>query len=550
VEKYGLSSDFELDSYFNLVPTCSTCNNRKRAKPYDKITILFYLNEIRVKISLIEKLESKYRVENLEGELSATVSKILNESSMSDVLNLLNDFNLTSLEHRVLSEAFQRLSPISTLTPKENQQLQLFIDEVNRILRDFIPLNRLFTVKGNRFIDNKAGIVIVDEWAGSVTYSLYAVPNTATDIIREISKEQWFNLAHRRLFEARTTDVKKTLLEYPKREAGRNILEYFADLISVNAVYNSLDEFIINEFIIDFIDFYHIPLGLEVKNEYKIEEIAFAFNIYLPIWLDEVINRANKKMIQKMVLNRGYVDVGALDTFFRAYKKEIEESVKNRMLKDGNLSKDTKKIPFACEKFPIHIFMKYLMCSQNKNIKKINRIYEKPDYTREEFKKTHYVFDLYSKETTKVNLKIVNSNLITVYDNVVQQILPQIKDFLIPFTDSTKLIIEFKENERILVGDPPFSQYTYYLKGKEEEKFEIVFFSEISDSIPDEVRTDKTKKLTFRNKDYEVDMYSNGIIIDIYKPLVMFNIVKEKLSERLLDLFMKEHKKIISKLIE
>ncbi len=32
IKKYTLFPDFELDSYYNLVPTCNTCNNRKKAK--------------------------------------------------------------------------------------------------------------------------------------------------------------------------------------------------------------------------------------------------------------------------------------------------------------------------------------------------------------------------------------------------------------------------------------------------------------------------------------------------------------------------------------
>jgi len=289
---------------------------------------------------------------------------------------------------------------------------------------------------------------------------------------------------------------------------------------------------------------------LEVKNEYNIEEIVFAFNNYLTIWLDEVIKRVDKKIIQNMILNRGYVDIGALDTFTRTNKKEIEESIQNRIKKEWNVSKDTKKIPFASEKFPILIFMKYLTHFKSKNINIIKRIYNRPIYSREEFKKTHLVFDLFPDDAVKENLKIVYTNLSNVYNYVVLQVVPKLKDYLIPFTDSTKLIIEIKKDDRILEEDTPFSRNKYYLKGREKENFEIIFFSEINDSIPDEVRRDKIKKLEFMGKDYEVHRYGHETVRDIYKPLPLFNKVKEGLSERFFNLFIDDHKSIISKLIE
>ncbi len=97
--------------------------------------------------------------------------------------------------------------------------------------------------------------------------------------------------------------------------------------------------------------------------------------------------------------------------------------------------------------------------------------------------------------------------------------------------------------------DYPFSIFRYYLKGKDKENFEIIFFSEINDSIPDEVRRNKSKQIKFKGKDYKVYRWGSGRLSDIYKPLPLFNKVKEELSERIFDLFMKDHKELISKLI-
>ncbi len=284
IELYTLDSDFELNSYYNIVPTCRTCNNRKGAINYDKITILHYLNIIRMKIPKIENLENEFRTKNLQGELTATLGKVLSESPISDVLNILNDFNLTSLAHNVLTEALQKISPVPTLSPSQNQQIQKFVDGINQILQDFIPINYFYTIKGNKFIDNKAAIVIVDEWAGAVTYSLYAVPKTAKNLIKAISKDHWFKLAHQGLFNVRTTDAKSTLLDFPIREAKLKMITYFSNLISINATYKSINFYICNEFMINLLDRLSIPFGQEIKDEYKIEEIEFSLYTYLPLW--------------------------------------------------------------------------------------------------------------------------------------------------------------------------------------------------------------------------------------------------------------------------
>ena len=78
----------------------------------------------------------------------------------------------------------------------------------------------------------------------------------------------------------------------------------------------------------------------------------------------------------------------------------------------------------------------------------------------------------------------------------------------------------------------------------------MLFFSEIINLIPNEVRTGKTKIFKFKGKEYKVDRYGSGIVRDIYNPLPLFNNVKKYLSQRLFELFINDHKLIISKLIE
>ncbi|MFX0009965.1 MAG: HNH endonuclease, partial [Candidatus Hermodarchaeota archaeon] len=306
ISYYGLSPDFELDSYYNLVPSCASCNNIKRAKAYNKIQILFILNEVKSKVPNIERIEKQLRKIDLTEEFSITIKKAVSEVQIYELIKMLDDNNLTSLQHNILQEALQKLKPISTLTPTENHQIQVFIDEVNLILEEFAKIKSYFNSPINRYADDKAGIAIVNEFPGMVTYSLFAVSKKELNTIRELNVDQWRSLANRDVFKFRTTDLKNHILEQPKKVARENIFNYIAKLLSTNALYKSKSDLIATEFIIDFIDQYKIQLGLDFKNEYSIEDLIYSFQEYLPLWIDEALKKADKSVIDRLVKRRGY----------------------------------------------------------------------------------------------------------------------------------------------------------------------------------------------------------------------------------------------------
>ncbi len=549
IKEYMLEDDFELDSYYNLVPTCYVCNNSKRDKAYPKNQMFILLNKIKDMVPKIEKLENKLKSSDLKNDISLAVKKGLDQLPLYEIIQILNDSKKTTWQDNVLQETLKQLTPISTLNPKENQQLQLFIDEINKILRDFIPLNDFFKVKVSRFIDNKAGIVIVKEGFTSVTYSFYTVPKVEKNIINEISVEQWYNLAHRGLFETRTTDVKKTILKFPKREAKCRIFEYFADLISVNALYRSSNEIIAKEFIFDFIDNYCDPLGLEIKDEYNLEKIIFSLRNYFPLWIEESLRKLDNTKIQNMISKSGYIDIGTLEISTSSFIQDIKNAILERINTNWELSKDTLKLPFGTTKFPLTIFEKFLSNLKIRSREKIYRLYDKPNYSREEFKISNIIFDLYSDDSVKEKLQFIYDNLQLVYDDIVQRIFPNLKNRLIPFADCNKMIVEIrkKKNWRAL-DTTPFSLYKYYLKGETREKFKLIFSSDMCDLIHNEVKHGKTEKISFKGTEYKV--YGGGGILDyIYRPLPIFNEVKEILTQKFLQLFEIDYKSIISKII-
>lgn len=552
ISNYGLNPDFELDSYYNLVPSCASCNNIKRAKIYNKIQTLFILNEVKSKVPYIERIEKQLRKIDLTEEFSMTIKRALNEVQIYELIKMLDDNNLTSLQHNILQEALQKLIPISTLTPSENHQIQVFIDEINHILEEFTMIKSYFNNPINRFIDDKTGIAIVNEFAGAVTYSLFAVSKKELNIIRELTVDQWYSLANRGIFKFRTTDIKNYILEHPKKVARENIFDYIARLLSTNALYKSENDLISTEFIIDFIDQYKIQLGLEFKNEYSLDALINSFQYYLPLWIDEATKKADKSVLDRLVKTKGFVTLSFIEFLTGSFRKEIGERVLNRLdlrKKYYNISKYAIKLPIITEKLPFKIFTDFTLNFKNKGYKTVKRIYDPPNYQREEFKKSHRVSNLYSDKSVKKKLSFIYNHLINVYNDVIKRNFPNLVDVLIPFSDYAKIIVEIHEiPNKNYERKEPFSYKEFYLEGAKSENLEIIFYDSPADIIPNDFRTNKVDTLMFRGKEYKAGRRHEGIVSEIYQPSPLFNKTHAILTEKFLNLFEIDYKKFIVEL--
>ncbi len=552
ISNYGLNPDFELDSYYNLAPSCASCNNIKRAKAYNKIQILFILNEVKSKVPYIEEFEKKLRKLDIGEEFSIITKKALSEIQFYDLIKMLGDNSITSLQHNILQEALEKLKPISTLTPAENHQIQIFIDEINRILEEFASIKSYFNSPINRFADDRAGIATVNEFSGIVTYSLFAVSKNERNIIRELSIGQWRSLASRGIFKYRKADLNNSILDQPKKMASEDIFNYFAQLLSTNALYKSNNDFIATEFIIDFIDHYKTQLGLESKFEYSIDDLINSFQKYLPLWIDEALKKADKSVLDRLVKKRGYVRLSFIEFLTGSFRKEIRERVLNQInlkKKFYTFSEYAVKLPIITEKLPFKIFTDFIYNFKNNGVKTIKRIYYPPNYEREKFKKSHRAYDLYSDKSVKKKLSFIYNNLINVYNDVIKHSFPNLVDVLIPFSDYSKIIVEihtklnFNYEKR-----PPFSFKEFYLEGEKSEDLEIIFYDSPAGIIPNDFRPNKKDILMFQGKNYKAGRIHDGIVMDIYQPLPLFNKIHAILSEKILNLFKKDYKKFIIEL--
>lgn len=77
--EYELDDDYDLNAYYNLVPTTAGCNIKKRKQIFEKKTALFYISIAKNKIPNIKELEQKIEDQKSTTKLLFKLDVILRE---------------------------------------------------------------------------------------------------------------------------------------------------------------------------------------------------------------------------------------------------------------------------------------------------------------------------------------------------------------------------------------------------------------------------------------------------------------------------------------
>lgn len=469
-ELYNLKDDFIKDSFHNLVPSCFSCNNQKRAKEFDKGTVLYYLNIIKANVPNIVEIEKKYRKMNAESLFSSGVEIGLEKSNIGCLIKVLEQHTLTTLQEKVLKESLEKMTPISTLSFEENEKIQKFIDSINSLLNELSILNDFCNIIPNKYQNKTIGVIIYIEATNSLSYSLFTLADDDDSNIKELEKESWHTLVSQGIVESKNIDMKKSLVENPKKYAEDFVFNYFSDLLSQNLIYKTKNLYLANEYIFDFLTENNISLGILIKDMYNIEEIEFSLKIYLPIWINEVIKEWDIDKIAKMISRNGYIKIETLSNLMKENDKINDQIIKR--IKNKDFEK-IESIQVDFENFPLQIVNHFLEILKENHISNIGRTYSLPDYTREKFIETRIIYNAYSDDDIIDNFNFMYSNLESVYNELVNESLPQFSEKLIPFVNCSKFLIQLLKSAQ-LPRISPFKIQEYQLNSEEVKDFEII----------------------------------------------------------------------------
>jgi len=133
-KEFGLESDFEIDSYYNLVPTNSYCNKRKSNQIYNNKRLLFFLNLVEKKIEKIEQIEKKIIIErNKSNELSRLGINIENGLlNRKEILEFINKMPSEYLQEPLIISFICNIKNIkkknSRIAKKESYELYKWLE--------------------------------------------------------------------------------------------------------------------------------------------------------------------------------------------------------------------------------------------------------------------------------------------------------------------------------------------------------------------------------------------------------------------------------------
>ena len=106
VKRLSLPNSFNINSYYNWVPTHSKCNNRKSGELFQDSAIIFYLDLARRKVAKVLSLVKKINKRLESDTLLTTISFALAENiiEFSDIQDVIKEYDAQSEQFRLHSE--------------------------------------------------------------------------------------------------------------------------------------------------------------------------------------------------------------------------------------------------------------------------------------------------------------------------------------------------------------------------------------------------------------------------------------------------------------
>jgi len=272
-----------------------------------------------------------------------------------------------------------------------------------------------------------------------LTYSLFPIEINKNDVqIKEINKI---------LFEQMRDDgfgfignyAENPIKNRPK-DYAYEIIEHRMERIIDNKILNHENMFLAHEYLFEFVEKFHIQLGIEIKDEYEIFEVENAFYNYLPIWVIETVKfmiRVNRNGVTKIsdcLYRRPFFDpLLLIPQIMSDERTEITEIVEKNVKAGVRIP----SIPLGNERYPFGMFVDFITYLKFNDVKKVTRIYAPKDYRRP----GGTIYKVWSEDALKYNLKEFFNNFPKIYNEIIDKNFPSLSTELSLFTGVSRIII-------------------------------------------------------------------------------------------------------------
>ncbi len=505
-----------------LLVVVDTNNSIAYWQHIDKITLL----------DLSKRLKKDTVNLNFSKDNSIQKGKVLYIKQWTEIIEgyqkKLYDYDLLEIQNAKLKLEFGEIQKATNISVGKTdpifREIHLFLDFFNRLLDgDFL------TVKNILYPNYwKIGVGISSYQDNSAQFTLYPVSYDLNDVLikQYLSEDDlylqkilsYIGFYRENPIKSRPKQYAYELIENKTKE----VLESHPLLIK--------DPFIASEYILAFINKFYVILGLDYGNtEYSISEIEFSLNTFLPLWVQQTINKSEYKSRREP----GFIviDYIFVHTDPSAIQK-ISDKVREAIRKGKAPSIDLK---IASTDFNMHILLNLIAYLRNSGITTIKREYE----TRHQVNKTSFhIWEAWGEEKTMKNINVFYNHFIRIYDLLIQTYFPNLKKDL-QFYNSFNLLAIVVNFSSDSVDPTPSIDY-YYFKSQTNTENKIIIYNSAENEIllkRQNLRNYFTTGITIEGTSYRLVSLTSSILYFIYDETPIFNSIAELLKERLKEYF-------------
>jgi len=440
----------------------------------------------------------------------------------------LYDFDLIKTQNEKLKLDFNELQKVTNISiGKTNpifKEIHYFLDFYNGLLdNDFLTIKNI--LYPNYW---KIGVGVYSYLDSSAQFTLYPVSYDLNDVlIKQYNSQDEFYL--QRVLSYIGHNIENPIKARPKKYAYELIEKNTTEVLE-RQPFLIKDQFIASEYILAFINKYYVILGLDYsKSEYSISEIEFSLNTFLPLWVQQTIDKSEYK-------DRREPSVFVIDyIFFHTYPADIQkvsQKVKEAIKKG---EKPSIELKITSTDFNIYILLNLIAYLRSSGIDIIKREYE----TRHQVnKKSYYIWEAWGEEKTVKNIKVFYNHFIRIYDLLTQTYFPNLKNEL-QFYNNFNLLVIVVDFSRVSLNPSPSIEY-YYLKSASNIENKVLIYNLTEKGIPikrENLRDYFNNDITIEGNSYRLVSLTSSILDFIYDETPILTSINKLLKEQLKEYF-------------
>ena len=386
-----------------------------------------------------------------------------------------------------------------------------FLDELNGYL------DHTFSIVKQIFYLNawKLGLAYFQYDDSCLTYSLYPIALNGNDAqIKIIEKALLTKMASGELGYI-SFSSENPIATDPKEYAKKVIYRKTSDIVKRRWLKHSGSEYLAKEFIFAFIDEFHIPMGLELKDKYSLDEIERALDEYLLLWL----KFSHDLLLRKKREPEGTIMECTPDWIHGLTENERNEVAQNveKVIQDDTF--DFRIMLRREVETSLVQFWEFLNYLKQRGESEIERLYETEQHSVDH------------------NLKMLCEHLLEAYDTVLQNNFPMLKNELSLFGKAETILISRRvkghpDEPTDYWGNVSIYQLQANIKGDHPQAY-LVTEEELAQSR--KASGGPFGEITFRDQKYRI--ISTDLI---YEGTPMLNFIYEKLKKRIDEYFKKK----------